>query len=122
MTTTRDNSNQKIMTAIGVSTVWTELIQIKPNSSPATFFVWDDGSNTSSSHLRFDFSHDGTRWCTSINGTSASIVKGATTSVCVTPMDFTNDVYISAPYYRMMAKKVSAQESMNASAWWPDNR
>ena len=122
MTVVRNDTNRKEVSAVAVSTVWTTLLEISPNNHPATFFVWDDGSNEKSSHLRFDYSYDGIRWCTSINGTAASIIKGANTSVCLTPLDYSNDDYVYAPHYRLVAKKITSQESMNASAWWPDNR
>lgn len=122
MTTSRNEGNSKVMEDVSVTTDWSTLIEVSPNNAPATFFVWSDAASTKPTRLRFDFSYDGSRWVTSVNGSGASINMGAAKSVLVTPMDFTNDIYIQAPHYRLMAKKITTRESMNASAWWPDNR
>jgi hypothetical protein len=122
-TTVTDTVNRKEVNDVGVLTTWTTLLDVSNSGAQSpTFFVWGEPGAARATRLRFDYSYNGVRWFTSINGSGTSICMGAKMSILVTPMDYTNDTFVPAPYIRLKAKKITARESMNASAWWPDSK
>ena len=122
MGTSTVRSNMKTASDVGVLTTWTEIIEFEPYGKPASVMVWDNGSNSNQTYIKLQYSHDGSRWCESVNGSFSSNVMSAGYSTCYTSVDIASDLWNPFPHMRLLGKKESSRESMNASAYWGDNR